>query len=306
MDYIFEEDVFEVGAEIDAYCSRCKTDTPHTVLTKYEDEIRSVQCVTCNSTHAYRPPRGESEEDLPEPTLGRRGQGTRQKPSWVDAMSQLNLQGARLYTPADTYSEGDVLDHPVFGYGCVTEVVSDTKMEALFKDGQRILVHNRKDITIPLPAKRKPSPLPPELLRWASPPPKAKRDARGRAAGSKPEPAPRSKPSKPHESTPKPTPPKRKPTPPKPTPPKPTPPKPTPPKPTPPKPTPKSKPTPPKSTPPKPTPKSKPTPPKSKPTTPKSKPPKSTPPKSKPPKSKPKPRSGAKAKPKGKPAKKRK
>ena len=37
MDYMFEDDLFEVGAEVDAYCTRCKTDTPHTVVTKYED-----------------------------------------------------------------------------------------------------------------------------------------------------------------------------------------------------------------------------------------------------------------------------
>lgn len=158
MDYIFEEDVFEVGAEIEAYCSRCKTDTPHTVLTKYEDEIRSVQCSTCSSTHAYRPPRGESEEDsIPEPISVRRRQGL-QKLSWEEAMAQLNMANAKLYTPAESFSEGEVLEHPVFGYGYVSDLVSDTKLEAHFRDGQRILVYNRKDISIPLPSKRRSPP----------------------------------------------------------------------------------------------------------------------------------------------------
>src|SRR5262249_24777892 len=38
MDFIFEEDMDEVGSDIEAYCPKCKADTAHTVITKYEDE----------------------------------------------------------------------------------------------------------------------------------------------------------------------------------------------------------------------------------------------------------------------------
>jgi hypothetical protein len=153
MDYIFEDDGFEVGAEIDAYCTRCKTDTPHTVVTKYEDEIRSVLCTTCNTTHAYRPPRGESEEEIPEPIAVRRRQ-TAQKLTWKDAVAHLDPDTAHAYSPRDSYRVGDALDHPKFGLGYVSEVISDTKLEALFRDEARILVHNRVDLPAP-PSSRK-------------------------------------------------------------------------------------------------------------------------------------------------------
>jgi hypothetical protein len=154
MDYFFEEDIFEVGAEVDAYCSRCKADTPHTVLTKYEEEIRSVQCATCSTTHAYRPPRGDAEEDIPEPIAVRRRQ-TLQKLPWKQAMSQVDRAAVRPYSPKESYAEGEVVEHPKFGLGYVSEVVSDTKLEAVFSDGSRILVHNRTDLSIPSPAKKK-------------------------------------------------------------------------------------------------------------------------------------------------------
>ena len=154
MDYIFDEDNFEVGAEIDAYCSRCKTDTPHTVLTKYEDEIRSVQCTTCNATHAFRPPRGEEEDDIPEPISVRRRQSLQKLP-WRDAMAGLDVDASRPYSPKENYTEGQVLEHPSFGLGYVSELMSDTKLEAIFQDGRRILVYNRGDLNIVAP-KRNP------------------------------------------------------------------------------------------------------------------------------------------------------
>jgi hypothetical protein len=157
MEFIFEEDIFEVGAEIDAYCSRCKIDTPHTVLTKYEEEIRSVLCTTCNTTHAYRPPRGESEEEAPEPVAVRRRQSSH-KLSWADATKHVDATSLRFYSPKESYSAGETVDHPTFGLGYISDVLNDMKLEAVFKDGPRILVHNRKDLPDHLWKKRRSAP----------------------------------------------------------------------------------------------------------------------------------------------------
>ena len=65
-DFIFDDDVDEVGAEVEAHCPKCKADTQHVVISKYEDEIRRVQCNPCGDVHPYRKPRGESEEEHPQ------------------------------------------------------------------------------------------------------------------------------------------------------------------------------------------------------------------------------------------------
>ena len=36
--------------------------TNHTIMSKYEDEVRRVQCVVCGEVHAYRKPRGDGQE----------------------------------------------------------------------------------------------------------------------------------------------------------------------------------------------------------------------------------------------------
>src|ERR671916_457240 len=90
MDSIFDEDVDEVGGEIEAFCpsSRCKADTTHTIISMYEDEVRRVQCSVCGEIHAYRKPRGEAYDD-PEEPMPLRKKLTR-KPTWEEAMAQVS------------------------------------------------------------------------------------------------------------------------------------------------------------------------------------------------------------------------
>jgi transcription elongation factor Elf1 len=67
MDFMFEDEVDEVGSDVEAYCPKCKADTTHVVISKYEEEIRRVQCNPCGDVHSFRKPRGETEDDVPEP-----------------------------------------------------------------------------------------------------------------------------------------------------------------------------------------------------------------------------------------------
>jgi hypothetical protein len=153
MDSIFDEDVDEVGGEIEAYCPspRCKADTTHTIISMYEDEVRRVQCVVCGEVHAYRKPRGDAAEEasdaVPKPSSSRRH-------SWDDALSrttEADLMNARPYSVRDTYEEGDVVYHPKFDVGFVSELLPDNKVEIRFRDEPRILVHNRVDLASRMP-----------------------------------------------------------------------------------------------------------------------------------------------------------
>ena len=126
MDSIFDEDVDEVGGEIEAYCPspRCKADTTHTIISMYEDEVRRVQCVVCGEVHAYRKPRGDApEEGSAEPSGRKPTSGPRI--SWKDAVSrasEADLTNCRSYSIRDTYEIGDVVMHPKFDIGFVIEL----------------------------------------------------------------------------------------------------------------------------------------------------------------------------------------
>jgi hypothetical protein len=146
MDSIFDEDADEVGGEIEAYCPspRCKADTTHTIISMYEDEVRRVQCVVCGEVHAYRKPRGDSVEEPggPEVTPKKRSSS---KMTWEDAMSRVpesDLGTTRPYTVRDTYEQGELVFHPVFDIGIVTELLPDNKVEITFRDRPRVMAHN--------------------------------------------------------------------------------------------------------------------------------------------------------------------
>jgi hypothetical protein len=146
-EFIFDDDVDEVGAEVEANCPKCRADTAHVVISKYEDEIRRVQCNPCGDVHPYRKPRGESsEEDQPEPAPKKKAQ--KAKPTWEQVMAKSKKQ-PRPYALAEYFKEMEILSHPKFGVGYVTENIGDDKIEVTFQADKRVLVHNRKGLNLP-------------------------------------------------------------------------------------------------------------------------------------------------------------
>jgi hypothetical protein len=182
-EFIFDDDVDEVGAEIEAHCPKCKADTQHVVVSKYEDEIRRVQCNPCGDVHPYRKPRGESDEDEATPTPKKKA--AKAKPTWEQMMAKNSKKQPKPYQLGDYFKEMELLSHPKFGVGFVTENIGDDKIEVTFKDDKRVLVHNRKGLTLPF--------LRPVVQAKA----KGKKVAAGNGAKKAPAPKPPAKPAKP-------------------------------------------------------------------------------------------------------------
>jgi hypothetical protein len=152
MDFMFEDEVDEVGSDVEAYCPKCKADTTHVVISKYEDEIRRVQCNPCGDVHSYRKPRGEVEDEIPEPIAAKK-RALLKKPTWEEFFTKHGEKQGKPYEFREAYSENAIVTHPKFGRGFVTEVMSDSKVEITFKDARRVLVHNRRDMPgLPLAA----------------------------------------------------------------------------------------------------------------------------------------------------------
>jgi hypothetical protein len=160
MDFMFEDEVDEVGSDVEAYCPKCKADTTHVVISKYEDEIRRVQCNPCGDVHSFRKPRGETEDDVPEPVAAKK-RALLRKATWEEFFAKKKADDAKPYEFREHYRENAIVSHPKFGVGFVSEIVSDSKAEITFQDARRILVHNRKDIPgIPLAAEGDGTPTP--------------------------------------------------------------------------------------------------------------------------------------------------
>lgn len=147
-EFIFDDDVDEVGAEVEAHCPKCKADTQHVVVSKYEDEIRRVQCNPCGDVHPYRKPRGESDEEA-ELTPAQKKKAAKAKPTWEQVMAKSSKKQPKPYQLGEYFKENELLSHPKFGVGFVSENIGDDKIEVTFKDDKRVLVHNRKGLTLP-------------------------------------------------------------------------------------------------------------------------------------------------------------
>jgi hypothetical protein len=161
MDFMFEDEVDEVGSDVEAYCPKCKGDTTHVVISKYEDEIRRVQCNPCGDVHSYRKPRGDAEDDVPEPVAARK-RAMMKKLTWEEFFAKHDNKEAKPYEFREPYRENHIVFHPKFGKGFVSEVVSESKVEITFADARRVLVHNRRDIAgLPLVAEGDGMPTPP-------------------------------------------------------------------------------------------------------------------------------------------------
>src|SRR5690349_18936891 len=105
-DFIFDDDVDEVGAEVEAHCPKCKADTQHVVISKYEDEIRRVQCNPCGDVHPYRKPRGEVEDE--EPPAAQKKKAQKAKPTWEQVMAKNAKKQPKPYALGEFFKEMDI------------------------------------------------------------------------------------------------------------------------------------------------------------------------------------------------------
>ena len=111
----------------------------HTIEAMVGDKPARVHCNTCRSQHGYKPNK---------PSTGGRSSPSGEPPKrrsnrYEAVLESKNPSNARRYSVQDTYSEGDLLDHPTFGLGVVKDVKDATKVEVQFKNGFKTLVHGR-------------------------------------------------------------------------------------------------------------------------------------------------------------------
>jgi len=109
-----EKKVFKIGDRVDQMCVTCNEERGHVVVAVSSGgRITRVSCPMCASRVTYRA-------------------GTTARAS------------AHLSAPYDrgrTYRKGQMLSHPTFGEGEVTAIIEPQKMDVLFADRVRRLIH---------------------------------------------------------------------------------------------------------------------------------------------------------------------
>ena len=109
-----EKQIFKVGDRVEQMCVTCNQERGHIVASLSKTgKITRVSCPACGSRVAYR----------------------------IGAAPRASNRTAAPYDRARTYRKGQMLMHPTFGEGEVTAVIEPQKMDVLFADRIRRLIH---------------------------------------------------------------------------------------------------------------------------------------------------------------------
>ncbi len=105
--------VFKIGDRVDQMCLKCDEVRGHvaTSVTK-AGRITRVACPMCESSVVYRA-----------------------------ASARASAKFGAPYDQSRTYRKGQILIHPTFGAGEVTAIIESHKMDVLFGDRIRRMVH---------------------------------------------------------------------------------------------------------------------------------------------------------------------
>lgn len=116
-----EKQSHTVGERVEKFCAVCGEERGHVVVSVTKrGQISRVSCPQCGTRGTFRSADADAR-------TGRRAEAKSGAP----------------YDPTRTYRTGQSIVHPVFGQGEVTALIEPQKMDVLFSDRMRRLIHAR-------------------------------------------------------------------------------------------------------------------------------------------------------------------
>lgn len=137
---------FQIAGSVESWCGRCKLMLFHTIETLDAGTPGRVHCNTCNQQHNYKPYKpGEAPRQVKaRATTSRTPQAGKVKAShYDDLLAHRDRSTARNYSPKEKFALNDLVIHPSFGFGITTALKDGSKVEILFPEGAKVLIHGR-------------------------------------------------------------------------------------------------------------------------------------------------------------------
>jgi len=128
----------EVGAEIQNKCGKCGDGT-HVIVSITNGRIGKVECMQCNTQHRHRLTDAEKQMK-PAKRASRRAAPAEPAGPLVDPDLSRPI---RPYQISEVYSVGDRIDHKSFGTGIIERIMSPSKVQVYFPDGQKMLLQGK-------------------------------------------------------------------------------------------------------------------------------------------------------------------
>lgn len=138
-----------VGKEVLSQCNKCKLILAHIIVTmKDASTPDKVMCKTCKGTHAFKDPGSAKKKVSIDRVIKSAKAAKSGKVSesvaelWTKALNKTTAK-ARAYNMKESFATGDVIDHPTFGQGVVEKCIDNNKIEVIFQDDYRTLLHKK-------------------------------------------------------------------------------------------------------------------------------------------------------------------
>ena len=132
----------EIGSDIRALCSKCKAETVHVITKIAGGVVKKVFCKACNSTHNYRDANAEAKSPARKRNAGTTGTRRSFGARWSTLMGDIEDSEVIDYRIDKDLSGVEAIRHKKFGVGVITKVLDGNKIEVLFRDEKKVLVHN--------------------------------------------------------------------------------------------------------------------------------------------------------------------
>jgi transcription elongation factor Elf1 len=112
------EQVYKIGDRIEKMCAVCGEERGHMVAgISKRNQVSRVTCPKCGTASAFKINQTTLKKSAP-------------------------LKASATYDRARTYKTGQTMLHPNYGEGEVTAVIEDRKIDVLFTDRLRRLIHS--------------------------------------------------------------------------------------------------------------------------------------------------------------------
>lgn len=110
---------YAVGDRVEKLCASCGEERGHVVVSlNKRGQISRVNCPKCGANSAFKRGRKPTEDSS-------------------------SVKNSAPYDWTRTYRKGQTMTHPTFGHGEVTAVIEPQKIDVLFSDKVRRLIHAR-------------------------------------------------------------------------------------------------------------------------------------------------------------------
>lgn len=129
------------------FCKKCNADRYHVVLAHTTSKTAKIKCEVCGSQKSYSLPKAGGATGAAKVTRARKGSETARRSTHNAEYEHLiNAQEKAeevKYNIKGKFTLNQKINHPKFGVGIVRDVQQD-KVEVVFSDEVRNLVHNRE------------------------------------------------------------------------------------------------------------------------------------------------------------------